>query len=130
MTINENGVSYLEKLGAEARHKQMSRSDYSREATYSYDDAEKNGKAAGNRSGHGHTVPDMNAPKTIYYGNFVTWKGGNECDTKAREIMQTRSLYSAERQYGIDIVLDTSANVAEGQYNGESKRGTWQCPVV
>ena len=65
------------------------------------------------------------------YGNFNTYEGGNDCDYTARETMLARSIYGPDRQYGVDIKVDTSNNVREGQYDGAGRsRLPYTCPVM
>jgi len=135
MTIKENGQSYLETQGIEARHEQTSRSDYNQNDEYSeyhpdaLSDGDGKGRGTGDFGGHGYTLPDMTKPKTqMAYGNFTTDRGGNSCDISARKAMLGRSLYNAENQYGIDIKPDTSINVADGQYDGKTSGTVWVCP--
>lgn len=134
-TVKENGQSYLEMQGIEARNEQTQRSDYNREEEYNefhpdaLSDGDGKGKGTGDFGGHGHSVPDMTKDKhEMYYGNFNTSRGGNNCDVAARRTMLGRSLYSSDRQYGIDIVPDTSLNVADGQYDGYTSGLAWVCP--
>ena len=137
-TINDNNQSYLEIQGIEARGEQMARSDYNANDEYSesHNDAlatgDTQGKGTGNYGGHGFSVPDMTKPKEqMAYGNFNTYEGGNDCDYTARETMLARSIYGPDRQYGIDIKVDTSNNVREGQYDGAGRsRLPYTCPVM
>lgn len=137
-TVNSNNQSYLEMQGIDARTEQMARSDYNQSNEYNerHSDALANGdaqgKGTGDFGGHGFTVPDMTKPKDqISYSNFNTSGGGNDCDQKARNTMLARSIYNSSNQYGIDVVIDTSANVAEGQYNGAGRaRLPYTCPIV
>lgn len=137
-TIKENGQSYLETQGIEARDNQLAQSDYNASNIYdekhpdALSDGDGHGKGTGNFGGHGHSVPDMTKPKTqMSYRNFNTTAGGNDCDIQSRETMMNRSLYSAQNRYGIDVVPDTSVNVADGQYDGRQRtRLSHICPVV
>lgn len=74
----------------------------------------------------------MTKPKNqMAYGNFNTYAGGNDCDYTARETMLARSIYGPDRQYGVDVTVDTAANVSEGQYDGAGRaRLPYPCPVV
>lgn len=137
-TVNSNNQSYLEMQGIEARKEQMARSDYNQSNEYNerhndaLADGDGQGKGTGDFGGHGFTVPDMTKPKDqISYSNFNTTGAGNDCDQKARETMLARSIYNADNQYGIDVIIDTSANVAEGQYYGAGRsRLPYTCPIV
>lgn len=137
-TVTDNGQSYLEIQGQEARKEQMQRSDYNAANEYSetHNDAlatgDAQGKGTGDFGGHGYSVPDMTKPKNMFnYSNFNTSAGGNDCDYQAREVMTARSLYGPNRQYGVDIVVDTTANINDGQYDGGIRtRLPYPCPVV
>lgn len=108
----------------DARHEQMVRSDYNRENQYneSHPDALATGDAQGKgtgSSGHGHWLPDCNsAPNVFRYDNFdtdISFHAGNDTDNAARNEMLARSMYNQENIYDASAI-DTSANVAEGQY--------------
>ena len=137
-TINENGQSYLETQGIDERDKQLAQSDYNASNIYdekspdALSDGDGQGKGSGNFGGHGHSVPDMTKPKTqMSYSNFNTTDGGNNCDIQSRGVMMNRSIYSAQNRYGIDVIPDTSVNVADGQYDGRKKtKLAYVCPVV
>jgi hypothetical protein len=136
-TIKENGQSYLEQEAIDLRHEQMGRSDYNPNNEYNeqHQDAlstgDDKGKGTGDFGGHGWIVPDMTKPSSQIGGMFNTDDGGNNCDHSARSIMTARSLYGPGREYGMDIVVDTSMNVAEGQYDGAAPiRVPYSCPVV
>lgn len=137
-TINENNQSYLELQGMEARKTQLAMSDYNRENEYNerhndaLADGDGQGKGTGDFAGHGWSVPDLTKPKgQINYSNFNTSDGGNDCDQQARKIMTARSLYGPEKQYGIDIIPNTSLNVSDGQYDGSQRsKIAYVCPVV
>jgi hypothetical protein len=123
----QNGQTCLEKRGMEERHEEITRSDYNIENQYSptHSDAMSNGDVQGKGTGHGghtHFLPDCTKPTTtINYSNFDTENGGGYYDIKGRNGISGReralatSLYNKEAQYGPKSV-DTSANVAEGQY--------------
>lgn len=137
MTVKENGQTYLEAQAIEARHEQTSRSDYNRVEQYSeyhpdaLGDGDEKGRGTGDHGGHGHTLPDMTKPKSqMAYGNFTTDRGGDACDVAARKAMLGRSLYNAQRQYGVDIVPDTSINVADGQFDGKTSGLVHICPFL
>jgi hypothetical protein len=123
----ENGQTCLEKRGMEERHQEITRSDYNIEDQYSatHKDAISDGDPQGKGTGHGghtHFLPDCTKPTTtINYSNFDTENGGGYYDIEGRNGISGRkramatSLYNKEIQYGPTIV-DTSANVADGQY--------------
>ena len=65
------------------------------------------------------------------YSNFNTTEGGNNCDIQSRGVMMNRSIYNGQNRYGIEVIPDTSVNVADGQYDGRNKtRLAYVCPVV
>jgi hypothetical protein len=123
----ENGQTCLEKRGMEERHQEITRSDYNIEDQYSatHKDAISDGDPQGKGTGHGghtHFLPDCTKPTTtINYSNFDTENGGGSYDIEGRNGISGRkralaiSLYNKEIQYGPTLV-DTSANVADGQY--------------
>lgn len=125
--IRETGQTCLEKRGMEARHEQITRSDYNIEDEYSatHKDAMSDGDAQGKGTGHGghtHFLPDCEKPTTtIDYSNFDTVNGGGYYDIKGRNGIGGRdralatSLYNKEAQYGPNLV-DTSKNIEDGQY--------------
>ena len=137
-TIQENGQSYLETEGMQARSEQTARSDYNQAEQYNerHPDALANGdaqgKGTGDFGGHGWSRPDMTKPKSqMAYGNFNTSDGGNDCDHTARNTMMQRSLYNAERQYYRDVTVDTTANRGDGQYDGTIRNKiAYVCPIV
>ena len=116
--------SCLEKRSIEARHEQMVRSDYNPENQYNenHPDARATGDAQGKGTGHGghtHWLPNCEAePNVFRYDNFDTdplSNAGNNVDNDSRNASFVRSLYNPEHPYSADEI-DTSANVAEGQY--------------
>ena len=123
----ENGQTCLEKRGMEERHEEITRSDYNIENQYgpTHQDAISDGDAQGKGTGHGghtHFLPDCTKPTTtINYSNFDSENGGGYYDIEGRNGISGRkralaiSLYNKEIQYGPTLV-DTSANVADGQY--------------
>lgn len=135
-TINDNNQSYLEIQGIEARGEQTARSDYNANDEYSetHKDAlatgDAQGKGTGNYGGHGFSVPDMTKPKEqMNYCGLNTFEGGNNCDYAARETMLARSIYGPDRQYGVNIKIDTKNN--KGQYDGSVRtRLPYPCPVL
>ena len=122
-----NGQTCLEKRGMEERHQEITRSDYNIENQYgaTHKDATSDGDAQGKGTGHGghtHFLPDCTKPTTtINYSNFDSENGGGYYDIEGRNGISGRkralaiSLYNKEIQYGPTLV-DTSANVADGQY--------------
>lgn len=137
MTVKENGQTYLEAQAIDARHEQTSRSDYNRVEEYSeyhpdaLSDGDGKGRGTGNHGGHGHSLPDMTKPKSqMAYGNFETSRGGDACDIAARKAMLGRSLYNAQNQYGVDIKPDTSINIADGQFDGQTSGIVHICPFL
>ena len=123
----ENGQTCLEKRGMEERHEEITRSDYNIENQYgpTHPDAISDGDPQGKGTGHGghtHFLPDCTKPTTtINYSNYDSENGGGYYNIKGRNGISGReralaiSLYNKEIQYGPTLV-DTSANVAEGQY--------------
>lgn len=137
-TIKENGQSYLEQEALDLRHEQMARSDYNPNDEYSaqHQDAlatgDEKGKGTGDFAGHGWIVPNMTIPRGQMSGMFNTDEGGNDCDYAAREVMTARSLYGPNRQYGIDVMVNTSINREEGQYDGsvDPLKIPYACPFM
>ena len=127
MATVENGQTCLEKRGMEERHQEITRSDYNIENQYgaTHPDAISDGDVQGKGTGHGghtHFLPDCTKPTTtINYSNFDSENGGGYYDIEGRNGISGRkramatSLYNKETQYGPTLV-DTSANVADGQY--------------
>ena len=123
----ENGQTCLEKRGMEERHEEITRSDYNIEDQYgpTHKDAISDGDPQGKGTGHGghtHFLPDCTKPTTtINYSNFDSENGGGYYDIEGRNGISGRkralatSMYNKEIQYGPTLV-DTSANVADGQY--------------
>ena len=123
----QNGQTCLEKRGMEERHQEITRSDYNIENQYgpTHKDAISDGDPQGKGTGHGghtHFLPDCTKPTTtINYSNFDSENGGGYYDIEGRNGISGRkralatSLYNKEIQYGPTLV-DTSANVADGQY--------------
>ena len=114
----------LEKRSMDARHEQEVRSHYQRTNQYSgtHPDALATGDAQGKGTGHGghsHWLPDCNSQINVFnYSNFDTALSsgaGNKADNEMRNESIVRSMYGPENPYGPEYV-DTSMNVAEGQY--------------
>lgn len=115
----------LEKVSMDERHRELVKSDYTRDNEYSAThkdalaDGDEKGKGTGN-PGHGYWLPDCNGElNVINYSNFDTalsFNPGNATDRLTRETALNRSLYNGTTNvYSADIV-DTSMNVAEGQF--------------
>ena len=119
--------SNLEKKALEKRHEELVRNDYQTNDPYSsqHPDAVSDGDPLGkgtNHGGHTHYLPDDSKPTTmIDYSNFDTFNGGGEYDIDGRndiggrKKLMTINIYNQDNAYGLDSV-DTSANVADGQY--------------
>lgn len=144
-TIKENGQTYLEFEGIQARKIQTGENDYKRgienvdEYGEQHQDAlatgDEKGKGTGDFGGHGWIRPDMDIDKNQRSGQFNTSEGGNSCDYKLRGMMLARSNYypgfngQDGREYGKDLI-DTTANVRDGQYDGSiPTRIPYICPV-
>lgn len=132
-TINDNGQSYLETQGFEARNEQLQTNNYGSGNEYNekHEDALASsgiGKGSGDFGGHGWTVPDMTKSKYDRKSQFNTSVGGNACDTTARDRMINRSIYGPNNIYAKP---DTSANIAAGQYDADKTRTrtAYICPV-
>lgn len=119
--------SCLEKVSMEERHEETVRNEYNRDNEYNanHDNArnidygdDNRGKGTGS-SGHSHWLPDCTGTLgVINYSNFdtdVSYHAGNKTDNNTRTTALARSLYNADNQYSAEII-DTSQNVAEGQY--------------
>lgn len=106
------------------RHQMELRSDYQRTKQYSvtHKDAlatgDMQGKGTGS-AGHSHWLPNCTSQMGVYnFSNFdtaISFGAGNDADNNARNEAITRSLYGPMNRYDATIV-DTSMNVAEGQY--------------
>lgn len=114
----------LESVSMDARHTQEVRSDYQRDNQYSatHPDAMATGDAQGKGTGaggHTHWLPNCTGSLgTFNYSNFDTAyssHAGNDVDNATREVAMVRSLYTPNKAYSARLV-DTSANVREGQY--------------
>ena len=114
----------LEIRSIDERHKQMARSDYNSENRYSgnHPDAlatgDKRGKGTGRSGGSEFWLPSCENIGAFNYSNFDTDpnSGAGNCDdNEARRVAMARSKYSPENPYSASLI-DTSANVAEGQY--------------
>ena len=116
--------SCLEKVSMTERKEEIVRSDYqsTNKYTATHEDALATGDAQGKGTGHGghtHWLPNCNGTLGVFdYSNFDTAPAsgaGNIDDNTARDTAFTRSVYTYENVYSAKLV-DTSANVAEGQY--------------
>lgn len=116
--------SCLEFTSMDARHIQEARSDYQRNNQYSatHPDAlasSGNGKGTGH-GGHTHWLPNCRGTiGMIDYRNFdtdINSGAGNDCDNAARTRTIQRSLYNGSNKPYSALLVDTTANVREGQY--------------
>lgn len=116
--------SCLEQISMDERHEEIVRNDYNIDNKYSatHPDAIADGDSRGkgtSHGGHGFWLPNCSGSLgTFNYSNFDTAPSsgaGNNTDNEARNTAMTRSLYNPEYQYSAKLV-DTSANVLEGQY--------------
>lgn len=118
--------SCLEILSIKERHNEIIRSDYNKENQYSatHPDALATGDWQGKGTGAGgrqHSLPDCTSftgASVFKFDDFDTAPSshaGNNKDNEKREESFVRSLYTAENNY-YNRVIDTSANVREGQY--------------
>lgn len=125
--MQNNGQSCLEKRGIDERQREIVRSDYNKEDSYSaeHKDAISDGDVQGkgtNHGGHSHWLPNCDLGTTmIDYSNFDTTNGGGLYDIKGRngiggrEYNNNISMYSKERPYGSELI-NTAESVAQGQY--------------
>jgi len=114
----------MEKRSIDARHEQIVRNEYNNENQYnaSHPNALATGDAKGKGTGsqgHGFWLPDCEAqPNVFRYDNFDTDPSsgaGNNVDNERRNESMVRGLYNYEHPYDASAI-DTSANVAEGQF--------------
>lgn len=121
--------SNLEKIGIERRNIEATRNDYNKNNAYSaqHDTARTHddnfhplGKGTGH-GGHTHSTPDYSLGKNRYIPQFDTENAGGSYDKYGykgiggRQFLSTINIYNPTNQYGENYV-DTSANVADGQY--------------
>lgn len=119
--------SCLEIVSMDERHRELVRNEYNPDNEYNrlHPDAlnidngdDKIGKGTGS-AGHSHWLPDCTGQLgVINYSNFdtdVSFHAGNRADNDARNQSLTRSLYNRVKEYSANLI-DTSMNVAEGQY--------------
>lgn len=121
--------SNLEKKGIERRHIELARSDYNQNDAYSEthdhalshnDTTHPHGKGMGN-GGHTHSVPNYDLGPTRIIPQLDTTDGGGSYDRYGyngiggRQFLTTINIYGPDNAYGENSV-DTSANVADGQY--------------
>ena len=117
----------LEVKGIQARNELLVRNDYTRNNEYSglHQDAlatgDPQGKGTGS-GGHLHSTPDCTKPSAIDYRNFDTSENaGGLYDIEGRNgiggrnFLKTISVYNEERTYCDDSLIDTQANIADGQ---------------
>lgn len=119
--------SRLEFEALNKRHDLQVISDYQKEVneySESHKDAMSDGDPLGKGTGvsMGFSVPGQTTNKGINYSNIDTTKGGGQYDIDGRDgvgggrkYSASMNLYNNENSYGPESV-DTSANVAEGQY--------------
>lgn len=117
-------VSCLEKVSREERHEEIVRNDYNINDPYNANHKnalagnDSKGKGTGHK-GHTYWLPNCNGTLGSFnYSNFdtaISSGAGNVDDRNARTVAMARSLYNPEAPYSAKIV-DTSANVMEGQY--------------
>lgn len=121
--------SCLERIGMEQRHISEARSEYTRNDQYdiTHPNALATGDAKGKGTGGGGMsfwLPDCGSFITaglvsqFRFDDFDTAlesNPGNSTDQKARHTSLARSMYNGEKQYSVELI-DTSANVREGQY--------------
>lgn len=115
--------SCLETISRQERQEEIVRNDYNKDDKYSsvHPDAMATGDRMGRGTGSSHSFWLPNCSGTIgsfNYSNFDTSLSsgaGNDLDNEARNTAMTRSLYNPDYQYSAKLV-DTSANVLEGQY--------------
>ena len=117
-------ISCLETTGREKRKEVIVRNDYNRDDQYNvtHRDALATGDAQGKgtgHAGHSHWLPDCSGTiGVINYSNFdthISSGAGNNTDNYQRKVSMVRSLYTPDNQYS-EGMIDTSANVREGQY--------------
>ena len=132
MALNNSKQSALESKGMEERHREIIRSDYSKNDMYSdshidaISDPNDETKALGkgtNSGGHQHYAPDFSKPSTlINYSNLDTSNGGGSYDIHGRNEQSGRNrllgynIYSKDNAYGPNSV-DTNENLKDGQYS-------------
>lgn len=117
--------SCLEFVSMDARHIQAARSDYQKtvnEYNATHPDAlasSGNGKGT-QHGGHTHWLPNCRGKiGVIDYRNFDTnidSGAGNDCDNAARARTIQRSLYNGSTRPYSALLVDTAANVREGQF--------------
>lgn len=110
----------------EERHEEIVRNDYNKNDVYSA--AHPNALATGDSKGKGTgypggakiLLPNCNGTlNVIDYSNYDTDPSsgaGNNTDNEARNSAMARSLYNQAYKYSAAL-LDTSANISEGQYS-------------
>ena len=118
--------SNLEKIGFERRNEhELVRNDISKkqpyDASHPYAISTK-GQPLGKGSGHGGHGDALPGDPSNRYSIDIE-NGGGEYDINGRpgvdggrKWLESRSLYNKENKYGIDIVIDTDANIEDGQF--------------
>lgn len=124
----------LEKKGFERRQVELARSDYNKNDEYSvthdhaktHNDTEHpHGKGTGH-GGHTFNIPDCSLGQDRIIPQLDTTDGGGSYDKfgyrgiGGREYLKSISLYNESNAYSENYV-DTSANVADGQYQVKVK---------
>ena len=127
--------SPLEIKGFQKRDELLVRNDYTKNEEYNetHRDAISDGDPQGKGTGHGghtHVIPNhelaQNDENSVWYSaynysQFDTENGGGQYDIEGRNGIGGRnwlksiSKFNEENQYGLNYV-DTSLNIAEGQY--------------
>lgn len=115
--------SRLEEEGLKLRHDAIVKNDYQRgDQNSEYSEIHKDAKSDGDVKGKGvgtaanpFLVPNRNGSKTSYKNTLITDDGGSIVDKTQRNYLESINLYNETREYGPQSV-DTSANVADGQY--------------
>lgn len=113
--------SRLEKEGLQQRPQLEMMNDYQgsiNEYSEQHRDAQSDGDVMGKGVGAAaqpFLLPDENASKTSYKPTLRTDAGGGSIDIAQRNLLASTNIYSDMNAYGENSV-DTSANVAKGQY--------------
>lgn len=113
--------SRLEKEAISFRNDTLILNDYMKdnnEYSENHDDAKWTGDEKGKGVGVSATpylIPDERGSKTSFTPTLMTSDGGNLTDHNTRKALEIINLYGKDNQYGENSV-DTSANVAQGQY--------------
>lgn len=111
----------LEREAINTREDLLVKNDYQRgdnEYSENHKDAKSDGDPLGKGVGTAATpylLPNEKASKTSYTPTIRTDDGGGGLDVAQRNYLKEINTYSQLNAYGVDSV-DTSKNVAEGQY--------------